>query len=239
MHSFPIASSAGLDALVNSVRHMKRPEPFGEALGAFAFVMLFIWKLQPFHPWLAILVPAFTVATHAARREDIRRLGFGRKDFHAALPLLLGAGAAACLFLAGGALAGTMRRMTPGEIALGFAAYVVWGVFQQYLLNAFLGNRLAEFAGRPRSPLVPLAAATLFSLAHLPNWFLMAVTFAGGYLSVRVYQRYRSLYVLGIAHALIAFSLFLAVPDSISGHFLIGPRYVTVRCTLEGIWAHK
>ena len=109
------------------------------------------------------------------------------------------------------------------------AAYVVWGVVQQYLLNGFLANRLAEFTGSPRSRLVPLVAAALFSLAHLPNWFLMAVTFAGGYLSVRVYRRYRSLYVLGIAHALIAFALFLAVPDSISAHFLIGPRYAMDR----------
>jgi len=205
---------------------MKKLEPLAEALGVFAFIMLFIWKLQLSHPLLAILVPVFTVATHAARRENIRWLGFGRKDFRTALPLLLWVGAAACLFLAAGALAGTARRMTPGQIALGLAAYVVWGVFQQYLLNGFLANRLAEFAGGPRSRLVPLAAAALFSLVHLPNWFLMAVTFAGGYLSVRVYQRYRSLYVLGIAHALIAFALFLAVPDSISGHFLIGPRYV-------------
>ena len=226
---------------------IRKLEPLAEALGVFAFVMLFIWKLLLFHPWLAILVPAFTVATHVARRESIRRLGFGREEFRAALPLLVWAGAGGGLFLAAGALAGTVRRMTAGQMALGLAAYVVWGVFQQYLLNGFLANRLAEFAGSPRSRLVPLAAAALFSLVHLPNWFLMAVTFAGGYLSVRVYQRYRSLYVLGIAHALIAFALFLAVPDSISGHFLIGPRFVIdysgrypcERCTLEGIWAPK
>ncbi|HXN49540.1 MAG TPA: CPBP family glutamic-type intramembrane protease [Bryobacteraceae bacterium] len=205
---------------------MKKLELLAEALGVFAFIMVFIWRLQLFHPWLAIVAPAFTVATHVARREDIRWLGFGSKQFRAGVPLLLAAGSAACLFLAAGSAAGTMRRMTPGEMAMGFAAYIVWGVFQQYLLNGFLANRLAEFTARPRSPLVPLAAAALFALVHLPNWFLMAVTFAGGYLSVRVYQRYRSLYVLGIAHALIAFSLFLAVPDSISGHFLIGPRFV-------------
>jgi Type II CAAX prenyl endopeptidase Rce1-like len=204
----------------------RKLEPLAEALGVFAFVMLFIWRLQLFHPWLAIVVPVFTVATHVARRENIRCLGFGRKDFRAGVPLLLAAGSAAFLFLAAGSLAGTIRRMTPGEVAVGFAAYVVWGVFQQYLLNAFLANRLAEFMGVSGSRVVPLAAAALFSLAHLPNWFLMAVTFAGGYLSVRVYQRCRSLYVLGIAHAVIALSLFLAVPDSISGHFLIGPRFV-------------
>jgi membrane protease YdiL (CAAX protease family) len=69
-------------------------------------------------------------------------------------------------------------------------------------------------------------AAGLFSLAHLPNWFLMPVTFIGGYVCVRVYLRYRSLYVLALAHGIVGFVLFLIVPDSVSAHFLIGPRYL-------------
>ena len=208
---------------------IRKPEALAEALGLFAFIMLFIWKLQLFHPVLALLVPAFTVATHAARGETNSQLGFGWKDLCAASPLLLWSGAAACLVVAAGSLAGTVRQLAPGQIALGLSAYLVWGLFQQYLLNGFLANRLAEFVGSPRSRLIPLSAAALFSLVHLPNWFLMAVTFTGGYLSVRIYQRYRSLYVLGIAHALSAFTLFLAVPDSVSAHFLIGPRCLIER----------
>ncbi len=216
--------------------HVRKLEPLAEALSLFAFVMLFIWKLQLFHPGLAALVPAFTVSAHAARGETIRQLGFGWKEIRAALPLLLWAGAAACLFLAAGLQAGTVRPIAPGQIALGLGAYMVWGLFQQYLLNGFLANRLAEFRGGPESRLVPLASAALFSLTHLPNWFLMAVTLAGGYLSVLAWQRYRSLYVLGIGHAFIAFSLFLAVPDSISAHFFIGPRYVLDRYAAYPEW---
>ncbi len=211
---------------MGTATRIRKPEALAEALGLFAFVMLFIWKLQLFHPGLAVLVPLFTFATHAARRETIRQLGFGWRDFRTACPLLVWVGAAVCLALAAGSWTGTIRHMTRGEAAVGLGAYMVWGVFQQYLLNAFLANRLAEWAGGADDRLVPLASAALFSLAHLPNWFLMAVAFAGGYVSVRVYQRYRSLYVLGIAHGLIAFALFLALPDSINGHFLIGPRYV-------------
>jgi hypothetical protein len=203
----------------------RKLEALGEALGLFAFIMLFIWKLLLVHPALAVLVPGFTVATHAARGETTRRLGFGWKDFCAALPLLLWVGAAACFMLACGVWAGSIRPMTLVGIAGGLGAYIVWGVLQQYLLNAFLANRLGEFAGAPDSRWVALSAAALFSLVHLPNWFLMAVTLVGGYIAVRVYRRYRSLYVLGIAHAAIAFALFLVVPDSISGHFLVGPRY--------------
>jgi hypothetical protein len=205
---------------------IRKPEALCEALGLFAFVMLFIWKLHLSRPGLALLVPAFTIATHAARGEAARQLGFGWKDFRGALPVLSWVAAFAALLLAAGALAGTIRVMTPGRAAWDLGAYVVWGFLQQYLLNAFLANRLAEYTGNSEGRLVALAAAVLFSVAHLPNWFLMVVTFGGGYLSVRVYQRFRSLYVLGIAHAMIAFSLFLAVPDSISGRFHVGPRYL-------------
>ncbi len=211
----------------------KRLEALGEALGLFVFVMFFIWKAQLFHPQLAVVIPVFTVATHAARGETVQRLGFGWKDFRRALPLLFWTVIGGCLILAAATMAGTIRQITVGYAAGGLGAYMIWGLFQQYLLNAFIANRLAESAANPKGPLVPLIAATLFSLVHLPNWFLMPVTFVGGYASVRVYQRYRSLYALGIAHALIAFSLFLAVPDSISGHFLIGPRYV-----LEHYWTY-
>ena len=212
---------------MDKATRFRRWEALGEAFATFAFIMLYAWKLRPLCPWLAILVPAFTVATHVARGESARRLGFGWEDFRTAFPALLPwVVAAAGLLLAAGAAAGTIRPLAPRQIVGGVGAYMVWGACQQYLLNAFLANRLAEWAGGPERRTVPLAAAALFSLPHLPNWFLMAVTFAGGYLSVRVWQRYRSLYVLGIAHGVIAFVLFAVVPDSIGGHFFIGPRYL-------------
>ena len=37
---------------------------------------------------------------------------------------------------------------------------------------------------------------------------------------------YRSLYVLAFAHGLVGFFLLLVVPDSVSAHFLVGPRYL-------------
>jgi hypothetical protein len=202
-------------------------EALSEACVLFGFVMLYIWKLHLSHPWTGLLAPAFTIATHLPRREGARRLGFGWKEFRQASPVVLPwAAAISAVLLAAGALAGTVRNVPAGQASWGLGVYLVWGLFQQYLLNGFLANRLAEYAGAPESRLVPLAAATLFSLAHLPNWFLMAVTFLGGYISVRVYLRYRSLYVLGVAHGVVASVLFLVVPDSIGGHFLVGPRYL-------------
>ena len=71
----------------------------------------------------------------------------------------------------------------------------------------------------------PMMSAALFSGAHLPNWFLMAVTLLLGYLCGRIYRRYNNLYFLGIAHGTVGFLLFLVVPDSISHHLIVGPGW--------------
>jgi membrane protease YdiL (CAAX protease family) len=69
----------------------------------------------------------------------------------------------------------------------------------------------------------------LFSLAHLPNWFLMSVTLAGGLCCTRLYRRRPNLYVLGLIHGTIGFVLYLVVPDSISHHLRVGPGWYSWR----------
>ena len=103
-----------------------------------------------------------------------------------------------------------------------FLAYCPWGLFQQYLLNGYFANRLLAVASARR---VPLIAAALFSGTHLPNWFLMLVTFALGYCSTKIYLKYRNMYFLGLAHGTIGTLLFVVVPDSISHHLTVGPGF--------------
>jgi membrane protease YdiL (CAAX protease family) len=201
-----------------------------EALAVFLLIMGYIWWLRLDYPWLWAPMLGLVAATHWARREGGRRLGFGWREFKAALwPVVPGVMAMAMVLLGIGMLAGSARQTSVRQALPGLVLYILWGLFQQYLLNAYFVNRLLEFSGSARGRLVPLWAALLFSFAHLPNWFLVLVTFAGGYLSAAVYLRYRSLYVLGLAHGVIGFALYLVVPDSISAHFVIGPRYLLDR----------
>jgi hypothetical protein len=199
----------------------------GEALTVFALIMLYIWRERLYHPWTAWAVLGAVIATHFLHGENPRRLGFGWREvrgaFRAVLPWL----AAVALVLTGaGLLAGTVRKTTVAQAALGILGYSVWGLLQQYLLNAYFVNRLAQFRGRTRGEFVPLAAGALFAFAHLPNWFLMLVTFAGGYTCARLYLRFRSLYVLALAHGTVAYFLLMVVPEPVSAHFLVGPRYL-------------
>ena len=60
------------------------------------------------------------------------------------------------------------------------AYYCVWGTFQQYALNGFFVNRLSGAARPDERRWVPLLAAILFAAVHVPNWFLVTVTFTLG-----------------------------------------------------------
>ncbi len=193
-----------------------------EVLGVFTLIMLYIWKWRLFYPWLWIAILALVIGSHFWRREGGGELGLRWRECRASLrPVLPWALALPAIVLALGVVFDSISPVVWRRTASSLSVYLVWGLVQQYLLNGYLLNRLARFSRR-----APLAAAVLFSAAHLPNWFLMAVSFAGGYVAARVFLRYRSLYVLGFAHGLIGFLLNLVVPDSISGGFLIGPRYV-------------
>jgi membrane protease YdiL (CAAX protease family) len=85
-------------------------------------------------------------------------------------------------------------------------------------------NRLSGAAAPEEQRWVPLLAATLFAAVHVPNWFLVTVTFTLGLLCARIYMTYRNLYFLGIAHGVIGSALYITVPDWVSLHFYIGPR---------------
>ena len=61
---------------------------------------------------------------------------------------------------------------------LAWAAYLPWGLLQQYVLNGYFLNRLETLVSRQRGA-GDLGGAVLRRAS--PNWFLMAVTLVAGY----------------------------------------------------------
>jgi hypothetical protein len=194
-----------------------------EAAAAFGLIMLYIWRLRFTTPKAWIFILGFFVLSHILRGERTAGLGLRRENFKECAESLAPALLLLTLsLLACGALLETIR---PISVEYGFMcllAYCPWGIFQQYLLNSYIANRLLMVASARR---VPLMAAALFAGAHLPNWFLMAVTFVMGYYSTKIFMRYRNIYFLGLAHAVIGTVLFVVIPDSISHHLTVGPGF--------------
>ena len=199
-----------------------KPYALLEALSVFGMIQLYIWKLRFGRPYLWILILMLVVSSHALRRETPAKLGFSRKNLSRSLTALAPFVVLLSLaLLALGLVSRSIRHITPESGFWSLLLYCVWGLFQQYLLNGYFVNRFLEVAPAR----APLLAAAFFSAAHLPNWFLMIVTLIGGYLSARVYLYSRNLYFLGLAHGVIGFLIYLVVPDTISHHLYVGPKW--------------
>jgi len=186
-------------------------------------IVAYIWNLRFSHGGAWVWILGLMLLSHLVRRESAYSLGFRTRhtgecwrELGPALAFLT------LLMLASGILLHTMRPIGVGTALASWAAYVPWGVFQQYALNGYFLNRLRAAMGRRAASLI---AAALFCGVHAPNWFLMLVAFPAGYCATRIYRRYRNLYVLGLAHATVGFLLFLVVPDSVSHHLKVGPGW--------------
>ena len=186
----------------------------------FVLIMSYIWVVRYSHPWFWLAILGAMVLSHVVRRDTPASLGFRAAGFRqCARQLAPWVALLGVLFIAAGMLCGTTRRITFSDGLASWAIYLPWGMAQQYALNGYFLNRLQR-ASSPRAAAV--LATVLFSAAHLPNWFLMVVTLAGGACCTHLYQRWRNLYALGLAHGTLGFLLYLVVPDSISHHLRVG-----------------
>lgn len=101
---------------------------------------------------------------------------------------------------------------------------LIWALMQQFLLQSFFFARL-EYLLRSGGRAV-IAAALLFASAHIPNPVLVPVTLAGGLILSEVFRRYRTLYPLAVAHALVALSLAISVPEPVLHDMRVGIGYI-------------
>ena len=194
-----------------------------ETTTGFALIMLYIWRLRFTAPRAWVFILGFFILSHILRGERTASLGFRWSNFRECMetmaPALL---LLALSLMALGVLLQTIRPISVEYGCMCLLAYCPWGIFQQYLLNGYIANRLLAVSSARH---VPLMAAALFAGAHLPNWFLMVVTFVMGYYSTKIFMRYRNIYFLGLAHAVIGTVLFVVIPDSISHHLTVGPGF--------------
>ena len=199
-----------------------------EVIVAYALIQITVWTARPQqNVWLG-LAAAWIVLGILLRRDRPRKLGLGlgsASGWKAAL--VIGAGAAAVIVLVG--LAAHTVHPLFGVVAPAThaAAYGVWAVQQEFILQSFFFLAIEELLGEPRRA-VWLTAA-LFASAHIPNPILIAATFAGGLFFCEIFRRYRSIWPLAIAHALLGLALAVSIPDSMLHHMRVGLGYLTYR----------
>ncbi|MFZ0798512.1 MAG: type II CAAX endopeptidase family protein [Terriglobales bacterium] len=101
--------------------------------------------------------------------------------------------------------------------------YVIWALIQEFMLQSFFFNRFEDLYGGKAAVWI---ASTLFAAAHLPSPILTTATLIGALFFCEMFRRYRSIYPLGVAHAMLGLSIFLIAPDSLLHHMRVGIGYL-------------
>jgi CAAX prenyl protease-like protein len=190
----------------------------------YSLIMTAIWTLNPWQRWFYWIAIAWIVATTWIHRPTWKAMGMGLPGLIQSIWVV---GAAAILAGAAVYMANRMHSLHrlhgPTPLVSHVWGYLIWAVMQQFLLQIYFLLRLQRLLPGKVAPVI--AAAGLFSLAHLPNPVLTPVTLVWGIAACLLFLRYRNIYTLGLAHGILGLCVAVIVPDSIQHHMRVGIGY--------------
>jgi hypothetical protein len=196
--------------------------------GAILFV---IWMPEVPQRILSPVVLAVTLGIVLARRPTRDELGLGRRGLAASLWILPAAAVFAVLSTLLAKRLGTLHPFFNGDVQH-VAGYVLWTLYQQFLLNDYFLPRLTRVLRNGAA--AASAAALLFATAHLPNLALTVPTLIWGAISCTLFRRYRNLYALGLVQGLLGICFAVCVPDALHHHLRVGLGYLRYQGTPPG-----
>lgn len=168
---------------------------------------------------------AWIAGTVVAGGRSARELGLSLRGFLPALRAVAVAAIAVGIIFLAGWDGGTLRMLpgarTPGLHSFGYA---IWALMQQFILNSFFYLGFEQLLGNNWKAVA--ASCALFATAHLPNPVLVPATLLGGWFFVEMFRRYRNLYPIAVAHAMLGLAIAMSVPDSLLRHMRVGIGYL-------------
>lgn len=210
---------------------MRNRSPLPSLLELAALVLLidsYVWVWKDSFPGdevaVNLLVLALWIAGHRRRGDTLRGAGFRLDNLWAAFSqVVVFVGPLYVVAILAGLALGSLHFPAASTWPRTIAFLVVWGLMQQYALQAFVYPRLSDAVASPAWAIV--AAGLVFGLLHLPNPFLVAVTVGTGMLACWLFRRVPNVLALGVAHGLLSFTLYHALPRWLNGGMRIGPPY--------------
>lgn len=200
---------------------LRRRLTWAQVILAFLFVECAVWaaRLSVRSRW-ALAAGLVVLVFALVDRPTIRRLGLGLPNAMGS-SLMLGVGFTGAVLLvfltrwAGGAV--PANPLFP-NMHMAWQ-YMIWALVQEFILQSFFFTRLEELFGTSTAVWV---TATFFAAVHLPNMVLTTFTLIGGLFFCEMFRRYRSIYLLGIVHAVLGLTLSATIPSSLLFHLRVG-----------------
>ena len=207
---------------------MSRPEPGSprdlvELIFGYGLILFVLW--MPEFPQRLLSPAAFvvTLTIVLARRPSLTELGLGRRGLARSLWILPAAIALAIASVFVAKEIGTLHPLYKGDFKH-VAGYVLWTLYQQFLLNDYFMPRLTRLLSSADAAVG--LTAVLFATAHLPNLPLTAATLVWGAISCGLFRRYHNVYALGLAQGLLGLCFAVCVPDALHHHLRVGLGYL-------------
>jgi hypothetical protein len=207
-------------------RSLGKQRDFLEVSVTFALLLLVLWTPMPWQLPLWGVALAGMLAMTRMRFDGLEPMGLCRGNFR---PALWAVGLAFVLAVAAVILAIEFRTLQVPVSPMGFFAhygiYAVWAFIQQLGLQCFSLSRLLRLM--PDTLSAVSVAAGMFAIAHLPSPILVVATLIWGFVACMLFLRYRNIYLLAIAHAILGIALGITVPPQVDHEMLVGRRYLT------------
>jgi hypothetical protein len=189
----------------------------------YGFLQAALWSEGELRWAWAAAVALWIIGVTVYHRPSLRELGLGGKGFAPSLWIVGLAVVGGAAMLLAGHWAGTLHSYGLRALLIVAGGYLFWTLQQQFMLQSFFYLRLERLLGSRKAV---WAAAGLFALAHFPNPVLVPVTWAVGLAFCELFRRYRNIYTLAIAQAILGLCLAAAVPDALHHHMRVGIGYL-------------
>lgn len=204
-----------------------------EIFATWGLIEATIWTSGKTQLRLFWISAAFIVVTTIVHRPTLKELGLAARGLRASwwvVPAALALAAAACVIAFH---AGTLHPLFGrGGTLSHSSAYVLWAMFQQFILQSYFFLRLERLL--KSSAAAAVMSSIIFCLVHIPNPVLFSVCLVAGWFACELFRRNRNIYPLGVAHGILGLTIALTVPDHVQRHMRVGIGYYRYHAQPQG-----